>query len=103
MFKFCGSLLHGTRGFGNQIGHHLGAENYLNFNAEDQFSTIANLHLKSFCNKLRNISLNKSGVIGQNSISSFAIIDISENHEFFYGNEKLNYNSEIKIGYRATW
>jgi hypothetical protein len=41
MLKFCGSLLHG-----NQIGQHLGAENYLNFNAEDKFSTLHNLKLK---------------------------------------------------------
>ena len=34
MLKFCGSLLHGTRGYGNQIGNqigqHLGAEKIFN-------------------------------------------------------------------------
>ena len=64
MLKFCGSLLHGTRGYGNRIGQHLGAENYLFFNAEDKFSTMHNLQLKSFCNKLRNKSLHKHGIIG---------------------------------------
>ena len=29
MFKFCRSFLHGTRGYVNQIGQHLVAENYL--------------------------------------------------------------------------
>ena len=42
MLKFYGSLLHGTRGFGNQIGQHLGAENYLNFEAEFEFQKMNN-------------------------------------------------------------
>ena len=101
MLKFCGSLLHGTRG--NQIGQHLGAENYLNFNAEDKFSTMHNLQLKSFCNKLRNQSLHKHGIIGSCSISSFDAIGILEDHEFFNSNETFSYHDEIKIGLRAIF
>ena len=98
MLKFCGSLLHG-----NQIGQHLGAENYLNFNAEDKFSSINNLQLKSFCNKLRNKSLHKHGIIGSCSISSFVAIGILEDHEFFNSNETFSYHDEIKSGLRAIF
>jgi hypothetical protein len=28
MLGYCGSLIHGTRGSGSQIGKHLGIENY---------------------------------------------------------------------------
>ena len=103
MLKFCGSLLHGTRGYGNQIGQHLGAENYLYFNAEDKFSTMHNLQLKSFCNKLRNKSLHKHGIIGSCSISSFVAIGILEDHEFFNSNETFSYHDKIKIGLRAIF
>jgi hypothetical protein len=103
MLKFCGSLLHGTRGYGNQIGQHPGAENYLNFNAEDKFSTMHNLQLKSFCNKLRNKSLHKHGIIGSCSISSFVAIGILEYHEFFNSNETFCYHDEIRNGIRAIF
>ena len=63
MLKFCGSLLHGTRGFGSQLGHHLAAENYLNFQAESEISKMENLRLKSFCDqKTRSL---KNGLIGK--------------------------------------
>ena len=63
MLKFCGSLLHGTRGLGSQLGHHLAAENYLNFQAESEISKMENLRLKSFCDqKTRSL---KNGLIGK--------------------------------------
>ena len=83
------------------VHEHLGAENYLNFNAEDKFSTMHNLQLKSFSNKLRNKSLNKHGITGSSSISSFVAIGILKDHEFFNSNETFSYHDEIKISLRA--
>ena len=63
MLKFCGSLLHGTRGFGSQLGHHLAAESYLNFQAESEITKMENLRLKSFCDQ-KTKSL-KNGLLGK--------------------------------------
>ncbi len=49
MLGNCGSLIHGTRGFGSQIGKHLGIENYLNYEANSEFSNINKL-LIIICN-----------------------------------------------------
>jgi hypothetical protein len=62
-----------------------------------------NLQLKSFCNKLRNKSLHKHGIIGSCSISSFVAIGILEDHEFFNSNETSSYHDEIKNGLSAIF
>ena len=70
MLNFCGSLIHGTRGFGNQIGQHLGAENYLNFEGEQEISKISNLQLKTMCQKLRNSKNTGNRLLGSTINSS---------------------------------
>ena len=47
MLGYCGSLIHGTRGFGNQIGKHLAIDNYLNFEAIDNESPFLYFILKT--------------------------------------------------------
>jgi hypothetical protein len=98
MLKFCGSLLHGTRGFGNQIGHHLGAENYLNFQADTLFSKMDNLQLKSLCNKLRNYNVKRKGVVGIKLSSTFEDIGIFDTNF----NETVDYNFNIKSQINIT-
>jgi hypothetical protein len=48
----------------NQIGHHFGAENNLNFQADTLFSKMDNLQFKSLCNKLRNYNVKRKGLLG---------------------------------------
>jgi hypothetical protein len=103
MLKFCGSLLHGTRGFGNQIGHHLGAENYLNFQADTLFSKMDNLQLKSLCNKLRNYNVNGKSLLGIKFSSTLEEIGIFYTN--FIETVEYNYNikSQINIASRAVF
>ncbi len=98
MFKFCGSLLHGTLGFGNQIGQHLGAENHLNFQADTLFSKMDNLQLKSLCNKLRNYNVKRKGVVGIKLSSTFEDIGIFDTNF----NETVDYNFNIKSQINIT-
>jgi hypothetical protein len=103
MFKFCGSLLHGTRGFGNQIGHHLGAENHLNFQADTLFSKMDNLQLKSLCNKLRNYNVKRKGLLGIKFSSTLEDIGIFDTN--FIETVEFNFNikSKINIASRAVF
>jgi hypothetical protein len=103
MLKFCGSLLHGTRGFGNQIGHHLGAENYLNFQADSLFSKMDDLQLKSLCNKLRNYNVNGKSLLGIKFSSTLEEIGIFYTN--FIETVEYNYNikSQINIASRAVF
>ena len=105
MLKFCGSLLHGTRGFGNQIGHHLGAENYLNFQADTLFSKMGTLQIKTLCNRLRNYKVLRNGLLGTYLCSTFEEIGILETNVFFNETTSRNFNlnSRIKITSRASY
>ena len=95
MLKFCGSLLHGTRVFGNQIGNLLVAENYLNFEAESLFSKIGNLQLKTLCNKMRKYNVKKNGLLGIHSYLTLEDLGILVANNF-------NLKSQIKLASRAV-
>ena len=96
MLKFCGSLLHGTRGFGSQLGHHLAAENYLNFQAESEISKMENLRLKSFCDqKTRSL---KNGLIGK--ITEVLLRDIV-NENCCNKSNYFSLFSNVMVGNRA--
>ena len=103
MFKFCGSLLHGTRGFGNQIGHHLGAENHLNFQADTLFSKMDNLQLKSLCNKLRNYNVKRKGLLGIKFSSTLEDIGIFDTNFIETVEYNFNIKSQINIASRAVF
>ena len=96
MLNFCGSLLHGTRFYGNQIGQHLGVENFLNFEAEVQLSKMTNLQLKTLCQKLRNSIKTKIGLLGSTFISSIENIIDMRTYENLIENS-FNFNSNVIV------
>ena len=102
MLKFCGTLIHGTRGYGSQIGHHLAAESYLNFEGELQFPKMINLQLKSFCNQLRNFNVKNNGLLGISSICPIRNLAI-ENCENFFFKTNLNFDSNVTVASRAVY
>ena len=100
MFSFLGKLIHGTRGFGNQIGKHLSVESYLNFEAEPQLSKMSNLQLKTLCIKLRN-SNKKRGLLGKTYSSKLESISNMPND--FLDKNNLTLGSLVSVGSRAAF
>ena len=103
MFKFCGSLLHGTRGFGNQLGHHLAIENYLNFQAEQEIESMKNTRLKTFCKQFYYLNSKSSGLKG--NIVPVMLGDIlrEDSNNFINDNMNLNLQTSVLTSSRAIF
>jgi hypothetical protein len=101
MLGYCGSLIQGTRGFGSQIGKHLGIENYLNFEANSEFSNINNLQLLTLCGLLKD---NKKfdGLLGKNLTSSLSILLCKSDHEFIVKNN-IDPDAPVNVASRACF
>lgn len=103
MFKFCGSLLHGTRGFGNQLGHHLSIENYLNFQAEQEIPSMKNNRLKTFCKQFFNLHSKSSGLKGNIVPISLGDILGENTNNFINDNSNLDLQMIVSTSSRAIF
>jgi hypothetical protein len=101
MLGYCGSLIHGTRGFGSQIGKHLGIENYLHFEASSEFSKMNNMQLRTLCSKMKNNKKN-DGLLGTIFFSKLRILLSKSDHEFILKNN-IDPDSPINIASRACF
>ena len=97
MLGFCGWLIHGTRGFGSQIRKHLGLKNYLNFEANKEFSKMNNLQLRTLCAKMSNNWKND-----RSYTSTFRTFLSQLDNEFFVTNN-INPDSLINVVSRVAF
>ena len=102
MLKFCGSLLHGTRGFANKLGEHLAVETFLNFEADGLLEQMEDPRLKSYCSYLRRSKCTKTGLLGypvQTAVGD--ILNIIP--DFLIAQFNLNFDSLVTISSRASF
>jgi len=95
MLGYCGSLIHGTRGFGSQIGKHL------HFEASSEFSKMNNLLIRTLCSKMKNNKKN-DGLLGTIFFSKLRILLSKSDHEFILKNN-IDPDSPINIASRACF